>query len=100
MAETKPQLNRDDAPASENPALSAASAVVALMGLFCGFKLSWIICVVAGIAAIALGVIAHRQHASMLWMAKAGIALGALGILLLVALVVVLAQQLSSLGIS
>lgn len=79
--------------------LSIISAVLGAVGLICAFKVSWHIGVIAGIIAIVLGVMAHRRGAGKLGLAKTGIALGAVSILLLIGLVIAFAVQLAQVGL-
>lgn len=82
-----------------NPAFSIAAAAVGVVGLVCGAAISWMFCIVMGIAAMALGVIARRKNAKLPWLATVGIVLGVICIVSSLALVAIVSFQLIRLGV-
>lgn len=87
------------APGSGNPGLPVACLIFAVAGAILGIFVSWMLSVVAGIVAIALGLVARKQAAPRMGLAWAGIALGALCVLGSILLVVIYAVQLANLGL-
>ena len=83
-----------------SPILSIASVAAGAAGLACGYTVSWMASIVLGIAAAVIGVIAHRKHAQLTWLAKIGIALGIGCIVASFALVAVVSFQMMRLGLA
>lgn len=82
-----------------SPLLSIASVVVGAAGLACGYFVSWLACIVFGIAAAVLGIVAHRKQSSLSWLAKVGIILGIGCIVASFALVAIVSFQMVRLGL-
>lgn len=87
------------APGSGNPGLPVACLIFAVAGAILGVFVSWMLSVVAGIVAIALGIMARKQASPHRGLTRAGMVLGAVCILGSVLLVVIYAVQLASLGL-
>lgn len=82
-----------------NPGLSIASVIFGIAGVILALWVSWILSVIVGIVAMALGIMARRQHAPYPKAALAGQVLGLICILANTLLVVVYVYQLMSLGL-
>lgn len=86
------------APGTGNPGLPVASLIFAVAAAILFAVVSWLYCCVAAGVAIVLGVLAHKQGSPRLGIAKAGIALGAVCIVVALALVGTVVYQFSRLA--
>lgn len=88
------------APKGDTPALPIAAILFAAAGILLGLKVSWLLSVLAGIAAIATGLISHKRACPHLALAKVGIALGALDVIGSLGLVIYVVVTMASIGIA
>ncbi|MDM8275028.1 hypothetical protein [Enorma phocaeensis] len=80
-------------PQQTGPALSIAALAMGILAIPAGLRVHWLLAIVAGVAAIALGAVAIRQRAQQRPLAIAGMALGVLNIAVYVALVAMIAYN-------
>lgn len=98
---SKAPSHRRNIPSQDGiPLLSIASPVVGVAGLACGYFVSWIACIALGIVATVLGILAHRKHSTLLWLAKIGVVLGVVCILASFVLVAIVSFQMIRLGLA
>lgn len=101
MASSHPRISPNNVSRKQDgPALSIAAAAVSVIGLICGFCVSWMASIAAGVIAVVLGIAAHRKQAAMPWLAKVGIALGIICIVASFVLVAIVSYQLINMGLA
>lgn len=98
----EPVRNSDSKPqaGTGNPGLPVASLIFAIVSVVLFLVVGWHVSILAGIVAIVLGVLAHKQASPNLGLAKAGIIVAVLCIVFAITLVGIVIYQLSRLGIS